>query len=275
MISKRNFLAVIAFAATMSINTHANADVFAIDYHSAGVWNAYDSENESYAMKFRSDQGKDGFWLVVTDGDNPKGDGSSHAILYGDLENNRITAYTYEGTNSANSYRTGTLLGTYDNVFSSGGTHARYGYELTQFSLDVSQINNAIGGDFDGVAIGPQAGIWFHQSEGSDFSYGADGSITNYAFDNQMWLDTGNDATRHVGTVDCSTGQSARPNYLNSCDSTQVSGGLVNNFSGGSNQGTTVGGTSTGGGSVPAPGGLALLLVGIAALGRKLHRAKA
>lgn len=265
--TKKIFAAAAAFTTAMSISAAASASIFAVDYHDAGVWNAYDADNETYAMKYRSDQGKDGFWLVVTDGGNPKGDGTSNAILYGDLANNRITAYTYNGENNADSFSAGTLLGTYDGAFSSGGTHPTYGYEMTMFSLDVSAINGALGPDFDGVQLGEQAGIWFHQSAGSDFTYGADGSITDYTFDNQMWLDRGNDPTRDRGMTDCATGSStlasgsnALPGYLNSCGSTELAGGSVG---------------SSGGGSVPAPGGLALLLVGLAGLGRKMRGKKA
>jgi len=181
----RLIAALSAFATAATFSAAANATVFAIDYHDKGVWNAYDLENEAYALSFRADQGNDGFWLVVTDGGNPKGDGSSHAILYGDIKNDRITAYTYDGKNSEKSFATGTLLGTYENAFTDGGTHMKYGYDLTNFSLDVSGLNNALGPDFDGVVLGPDAGIWFHQSTGSEFTYGADGSITDYVFDNQ------------------------------------------------------------------------------------------
>lgn len=250
--------AATAFLATAFVSTAANATVFNADYHDAGVWSAYDSYNEAFALSYRSDQGKDGFWLVVTDGENPKGDGTSNAILYGDLTNNRITAYTYNGENSNDSFTNGTLIGTYEGVFSSGGIHPRFGYELTNFSLDVSDINNAFGNDFDGVQLGEQAGIWFHQSSGTQFSYGEDGSITDYVFDNQMFLDRGNDATRNLGSVNCAAGEVGAARYLDSCNSARLA------------QATAGGGT--GGGSVPAPGGLALLLVGLAGLGRKLRR---
>ena len=252
--------AAVAFASAAGFTGAASATVFAIDYHDAGVWNAYDSDNEAYAMKYRADQGKDGFWLVLSDGNNPKGDGASNAILYGDIANNRITAYAYNGENSSSSFENGALLGTYENVFSSGGVHPEYGYELTMFSIDVSGINNALGEDFDGVQIGERAGIWFHQSAGSNFTYNADGSIADYTFDNQMWLDRGNDATVTIGSVDCAAGERLT-NYLASCNSTQLAGAPV--------------GSSGGGGSVPAPGGLALVLAGLAGLRWKLRNKKA
>ncbi len=261
MKSSNKIINAAAFAVAAFFTASANADVIIADYADYGVWNAYDTVNEAYAVKFRTDDTKDGFWLVATAGDNPKGDGASHAILYGDLKNNRITAYTYNGENSSNSFERGTLLGTYENVFSPGGTDAVQGYDLTMFSLDVSSINNALGAEFDGVQIGEEAGIWFHQSSGSEFTYGADGSIVDYVFDTQMFLDVGNnDNTIITGTADCITGQRTGnvPGYINSCDSTQLVGGFV--------------GSAQGGGSVPAPGGLALILLSLAGFGLKLRR---
>ena len=206
-------------------------------------------------MKFRSDQGKDGFWLVVSDGPNPRGDSSDYAILYGDLNNNSITAYTYDGENNSNSYETGTYLGTYDNAFSDGGQHARYGYDLTMFSLDVGAINDSFGDEWTGVALGEQAGIWFHQSADSQFDYADNGEILDYSFSSQMFLDRGNDdITNTFASPDCVTSQSFQ--FVNSCDSTQIAGGAV------------------GGGSVPAPGGLALVLVGLAGFGAMRRRNK-
>lgn len=269
MKSANKLFAATILAAVTSFSATANATIYTIDYHDAGVWQAYDEGNETYSMKFRSDQGKDGFWLVVTDGGNPKGDGTSNAILYGDLENNRITAYTYDGENNSNSYETGTLLGSYENVFSSGGQHSIYGYDMTMFSLDVKTLNNSVGSEFDGVTLGENAGIWFHQSAGTDFTYGADGSITDYVFENQMWLDRGNDSTRERAMVNCAAGETAAGNihpefgFIDSCGATQLAGASV---------GSSSGGNTSGGGSVPAPGGLALILVGLAGLGRKFRK---
>ncbi len=255
--SKKIFAAATAFAATITFSAVASATVFSVDYE-GGIWNHYDDEKQAYGMKFRSDLGKDGFWLVLTDGDNPKGDGTSNAILYGDIENNRITAYTYDGQNNSKSYENGTFLGTYENAFSSAGTHVS-GYELTMFSLDVSEINSAFGGDWKGVSIGEEAGIWFHQSAGSNFEYGEDGSIVDYAFNSQMYLDDGNTTTRVRDALDCA----GDPRFP-TCTSTSLSGGFVGSSSGGTSTGGT---TTSGGGSVPAPGGLALIFAGLAGAG--------
>jgi len=261
MKSANKLFAATILAAATSFSATASAEIFGIDYADAGVWHSYDSDNQAYAMKFRTDQEKDGFWLVVTDGDNPKGDGSSHAILYGDLVENRITAYTYTGENNSSSYESGELLGTYENVFSSGGTHPTLGYDMTMFSLDVSSINSAGPSSFKGVGLGEKAGIWFHQSADSEFSYDADGAILDYAFDGQMWLDRGNDDITFIGASPECTPTTEIDIYLDSCDSTQLVGGIP--------------ATGGGGGSVPAPGGLALVLVGFAAFVRRFRFFKA
>jgi len=252
----------------------ASATLYTVDYHDPGVWASYNEDTSTFGLKFQDIDNKDGFWLVVTDGGNPKGDGTSHAILYGDRQNDRITAYTYNGENSSDSFTNGTLLGSYEGVFSSAGASPIEGQgDLTMFTLDVSQINNALGPDFEGVQIGEQAGIWFHQSEGTNFTYADDGSILDYVFDNQMWLDRGNDPSQAFNNLDCSVASQAAA-YPQFCSGTALNvassnpgGGTVG---GGGTEGA--GGSTGGGGSVPAPGGLALILVGLAGLGRKFRR---
>jgi len=241
-----------AILSTALTATSAFSDVIIADYNSDGVWTGYNTDTSTYGVKFRDDGDKDGFWLVVSDGGNPKTHENELAILYGDRAANRITAYAYDGQNNANSYQNGTLLGTYDNVFAEAGQHPTLGYDLTMFTLDVSEINNAFTNEgWDGIQIGEQAGIWFHQSAGSDFQYDDFGSIVNYSYTDQMYLDQAFDTTY---TLDCT----ARPDAP-AC-------GAVTSIS-------QPGGG--GGGSVPAPGGLALILVGLAAFGRKFRNTKA
>lgn len=240
-------LAISLAALTALTATSASATIFQKDYADAGVWTNYNSDTETYSMKFRSGE-NDGFWLVVSDGDNPKGDVNEYAILYGDLENNRITAYNYDGRNGPNSYKTGDLLGTYEGVFADGGTMD--GFDMSMFSIDVSALNTAYDdASWDGVQYGESLGIWFHQSAGSDFSYGADGSLAGYSFTDQMWLDTSNDAANIKGEAVCAIVPDA-------FRCTGINGGteLV--------QG--------GGGSVPVPAGFGfILLAGAAAALRR------
>ncbi len=260
----RKTMTAVAFslATLLTVNT-ASATIFSIDYHDDGVWNSYDDVNQTYSMKFKDDGTKDGFWLVVSSGMNPKTNANEYAVLYGDRETNRITAYNYNGRNNPNSYRNGTLLGTFDNAFVDGGKHDRYGYDMTMFSIDVGAINSAFSdADWDGVQLGEQAGIWFHQTAGTDITYNADGSISNFGFDSQMWLDSAFETTlgRDNSVCDrltayyCAAGTAPTGNS----GSTPIPGGTAP--------------TPGGGGSVPAPGGLALILMGLAGFGLSRRR---
>ncbi len=232
-----------AMTATLLSMTAASATVFLKDYHDAGVWNAYDDQTQTYSMKFKDDGSKDGFWLVVSPGENPKANANEYAILYGDRNTNRITAYSYDGNDNANSFQTGQYLGTFENAFTDGGKHARLGYDMTMFSLDVSGINNAFGdAGWIGTSFAEQQGIWFHQSADSQFAYNADGTLSNYAFGSQMWVDTANEAT-----------------WQASCGANNTNAYYCQN-------GTTL--SNPGGANpAPAPGGLALVLLGLAGFG--------
>lgn len=244
-------LSILAAMTVAFTTTTASAALFTNDYHDAGVWTTYTEETDIFSMKYQVNDGKDGFWLVVSDGPNPKQSATEYAILYGDLANNRITAYTYDGNNGPGSYQTGEYLGTYENPFVDlGNTMPQFGDNLTQLALDVSAINGAFNtADWDGVKIGPEAGIWFHQSAGSQFTYGADGSLLDYSFASQMYLDSAFDTSQVFTNLDCSN--TAFPEY---CVGTELTGGSVG---------------SSGGGDVPAPGGLALLAAGLFGLYRR------
>ena len=233
-----------AFAALAFGSNAALAGPFVqADFHDGGVWSGYSTDTQTYVNKYDR-RGSDGFWLVVSDGENPKTNTAEYAILYGDLENNRLTAYEYSGENNANSYRETTYLGTYENAFMIDEAKDRVG-----FNIDVSGINGAdLGPDWDGVTHGDQAGIWFHRTTGTEFDYADDGSIENFFFDSQTFVDVANNDTFMPAVGDCSGSASDLANRAglrgSRCDTpTQITGGAV-----------------------PAPGGPALLIAGLLAL---------
>ncbi len=284
----KSFVSAITFASVMAMTSAASATVFTNEYN--GVVSSYDDTNDVYAMTFRSDLGNDGFSLIVTDGTRPAGTAGTYAILYGDLANNRITAYSYEGGASSDAHTRGTLLGTFENAFSDAGPHSTLGYDQLAFNLDVSDINSALGGGWRGVVSGDKSGIWFHESQGSSFTYGADGSIVDYTFTSRTFLDRDYVTSGTNGpSVNCATtpdpiycnptlanppGISSSGGFVDGGSSSSSSGGGSTSSSGG---GTSSGGSvpsSSGGGSVPAPGGLAILLVGLAGLTRMRRREK-
>lgn len=121
-----------------------------------------------------------GFWLVVSDGENPKGNVDEYAILYGDLEEGRVSAFVYTGQNNPNSYNTTPLLGIFDNSIT---VTENAGVQEVSVSLNATEINNYSPEDgWDGVAYGASLGIWFHPVAGPDvnFSYDAVGQLTGF-----------------------------------------------------------------------------------------------
>lgn len=162
------------------------------------ITSTYDDVNQIFTwdVQFNTDPTSiDGFWLVVNNGPNPKStDVNELAIMYGDMDTGILTTYAYNGQNSANSYLTpGILLDTH--TFTSTT-------DSLSIDIDVSTINawNTVDTDPDykGVAFDEEIGIWFHISEGSDFSYDTNGEITSYTFQRQGWYDRGGLSTTTV-----------------------------------------------------------------------------
>ncbi|MEM8799184.1 MAG: PEP-CTERM sorting domain-containing protein [Pseudomonadota bacterium] len=212
-------LGVGALAATFSMGlgtslAHASNDFESWSFHRSGKGggpNANAIKNlgltytndggvESLTGSFEFAQNStEGFWLVISDGPNPKFFQNEYAILYGDLENNRITAYNYNGENKADSWNDpGEFIASFTDAFSVSDVNAG----LAEFTIDVTNINAYVPQDFrhlpandpkrdrwDGVRFEHEIGIWFHFVDDLSASYRRNGRIKNFHFGREGWVD--------------------------------------------------------------------------------------
>jgi len=118
----------------------------------------------SFANDF-GDAPADGFWLVISDGPNAKGNPDKYAILFGDLDAGTIKSYVYDGANSASSFGgTPTVPSTFGLTKSADG-------QSFSFTIDVSDLNDPSqnGGlaGWKGAQFGSLLGLWYHPAWGS------------------------------------------------------------------------------------------------------------
>ena len=164
------------------------------------------SDQFSWSSTFSATQNgstPNGGWLVVTDGPNPKGQ-NGHAIFYIDGISGALTAYSYSGANSSNSWRTEQFLDSWEDAVQL--TTEANGEKTLSFSIDATEINNAnLGADWEGVQFNDKIGVWFHTLDDLDIDYNYDdqGEITgisNFSYGDGAhgWYDTGHRAAEAV-----------------------------------------------------------------------------
>ena len=155
----------------------------------------------------------DGFYLVVNGGPNPKNTATELAILYGDIANNRITAYRYDGRSptAANPDRRDKSWGNesfYISTFEDAMSITDKGYS---FNLDVTAINSLFGGSWTGVEFANKLGIWYGFFPEASFSYDANNRIDGLKTGAKGWKDTTN-LTTHKRPI-CDGSQSPNGCY--------------------------------------------------------------
>ncbi|MEO0411621.1 MAG: PEP-CTERM sorting domain-containing protein [Pseudomonadota bacterium] len=153
-------------------------------------------------LKPRGDAG--GFWLVMSDGPNPKNQIGEYAILYADLRRNRITAYEYNGDNNASSFNDpGNFLGSFNNIMD---LQPRADGNVN-FQIDVTSINSTFNtDDWDGISFGNRIGVWFHFSDSLTATYGPNmgngqRELTSFHLGKQGYVDF---AYQHATPKNCS-----------------------------------------------------------------------
>ncbi|MGB3300039.1 MAG: PEP-CTERM sorting domain-containing protein [Phormidesmis sp.] len=124
----------------------------------------------------------EGAWLVVNDGPNPRADKNEQAIFYldGRANQNKVTAYNYNGAVKQQSWKNSTLLATTGLDVKDEGDNRTF-----SFSLDMTDINamtDVFGSDWKGTAFGDKIGVWFHGLADFNADYGEDGGLSKFSF---------------------------------------------------------------------------------------------
>lgn len=174
----------------------------------------YDDHNNTLdftsTVKEKNHRLANGFWLVLNgggepnDASNPKGRENEIAILYGDHQTGRLTAYVYNGQNNPSSASThGAYIQSFttefDTQYTNGGG-SNDGMVKFNFKISLDTINDPTGkpAGWRGIEYGNEVGIWYHPfyAKNGAITYNADGSINNFSTKYSGWYDTsGTDTT--------------------------------------------------------------------------------
>ncbi|MEM6910748.1 MAG: PEP-CTERM sorting domain-containing protein [Verrucomicrobiota bacterium] len=131
-----------------------------------------------------------GYWFVVSDGPNPKGNVNEYAIFYfdaSDPNNPIVSSYVYNGANSSSSWQNpGDLLYTsFDTqiqaIASTGPGSIDMSLTVDTTDLNLASTWPASYGlsepDWDGALFGDTIGVWLHPFISENVQYNSDGSL--------------------------------------------------------------------------------------------------
>ena len=157
-----------------------------------GISTTFNDESQRFTWNTSLAAGSevDGFWLVVNNGPNPKASNTNElAIIYGDLETGILSTYVYNGASGNESIvNPGILLQTDTMNVTDGG----FSFDISTGSIN-SWSTAETAAEYTGIAFGESIGIWFHFFSDSIFNYGADGEITDFAYNGTKgWYDVAN-----------------------------------------------------------------------------------
>ncbi len=206
MISIKQKIKLLTLLTALSISNSAIADTETI--YSFDITNPPGSSNggkiTSLSLEYNETQEKlafsssiqkhnnhlaNGFWLVLSDGPNPKNNVDEYAIFYGDATSGTLTSYVYDGVNSSGSWNTRPFI----ESFALSVDNSVNDLVTFNFAIDVAGINSFYNSpDWDGAAFNEKVGIWYHPIQfHSNPTYNQDGSLSNFPGGHAGWYDTG------------------------------------------------------------------------------------
>lgn len=205
----------------------ANATVYTYNSNTAGIFSnptvnpkgyGYDSITASYndansQFSWEVDYnaagaaaGPKGFWLVISDGPNPKSNVNEYSMYYGNYGTGNLSAYVYDGKNGPGAWTSNPFIGNYKASTYSNGT------DVFGFSLDTSSMNAMnFGSDWDGTQFSDNIGIWFHPIWDLDSKFKKNGKIKKFNPKSAYWYDTHNDGDCGTNDRGCVTAEVPEP----------------------------------------------------------------
>lgn len=131
------------------------------------------------------------FWLVISDGENPKYNVNEYAIFYGSYDNSILSAYEYNGQNNEKSYQSLPFIGDFSAGLTENGNKLGFSIDVT----GIKAFNSSA--EWDGAVFAEKIGIWFHPFFG-EMETDQDGKITLLDIKKQGWYDVGHKYTTVV-----------------------------------------------------------------------------
>ena len=170
-------------------------DEFSVTYNQS-------SETLQLDVSYANDR-PDGFWVVLSDGENPRANADEYAIFYFDATTDTpvVSAHVYDGTNTPSSFSTRPLLDSNFNNpasnLSGSVSQSANGGDAFSLTVNASAINAAnLGPDWDGAQFGENIGVWFHTFtiDGST-AYNLNGGLSSLPIQQRNFLDVANGNT--------------------------------------------------------------------------------
>jgi len=204
----------------------AHATVYTYNTNSAGIFSnsnvnpnghGYDSISASFnsvtnqfswEVNYNNNKAK-GFWLVVSDGPNPKSNVNEYTMFYGDYRSNNLSAYVYDGKNGPNAWTSNPFIGDYSSSMYDNGT------DTFGFSLDATAMNGLnFGPEWDGAQFADNIGIWFHPIYKLGAKFNDDGTIKKFNPKEAYWYDTHMDGDCGTNDRGCVTAEVPEPTTM-------------------------------------------------------------
>jgi len=199
------------------------------------TYSVQDPDNDKFSAKIvfnKQSDVKDGkgqasmWWLVVSDGPNPKGSFSEYMIIYGCAFSDKVSVYAYDGDNDSKSwknYKTKAPIFLGSSAMTVTGandadTVTTYEFEIdhtTLFNIGKVKLDARTGLDstmWDGASFGENGkiGVWFHtagnlaselpaSNSGTNGCRFVDGQVEKFKSSGQLWVDFANRAISNSG----------------------------------------------------------------------------